>query len=156
MVPGVTPSVVSDVSSGSDVFGTGAASLAKPKSSTLTRPRLVTKRFAGLMSRWIMPLVCAVSSASATSMPHCTNCVHGIRPALMRCFTVCPSRSSITMTGFPSYSSTSYKVQMLGWLSAETVRASCSKRNRALLLAASDSSMTLIATRRPRRRSSAS
>ena len=156
MVPGITPSVVSDVSSAGGVFGVAAASLAKPKSSTLTRPRRVMSRFAGLISRWIMPLECAVSSASATSMPHCTKRVHGTRPALISCFTVCPSNSSITMTGFPSYSSTAYRVQMLGWVSADMARASCSKRNSALLLAASDSSMTLSATRRPKRRSSAS
>ena len=31
-------------------------------------PRSVTKMFAGLMSRWTMPLACAASSASAISM----------------------------------------------------------------------------------------
>jgi hypothetical protein len=43
--------------------------LASPKSRIFACPRSVTKMFAGLMSRWIMPLACAASSASATSMP---------------------------------------------------------------------------------------
>jgi len=32
---------------------------ATPKSVTFTRPSLVSMMFAGLMSRWMMPLVCA-------------------------------------------------------------------------------------------------
>ena len=42
--------------------------LASPKSRILAWPRLVTKMFAGLMSRWTMPSACAASSASAISM----------------------------------------------------------------------------------------
>ena len=41
---------------------------ASPKSRILACPRLVTKMFAGLMSRWTMPSACAASSASAMSM----------------------------------------------------------------------------------------
>ena len=44
------------------------ASLARPKSRILAWPRLVTKIFAGLMSRWTMPSACAASSASAISI----------------------------------------------------------------------------------------
>ena len=42
---------------------------ARPKSRILAWPRLVTKMFAGLMSRWTMPSAWAASSASAISMP---------------------------------------------------------------------------------------
>ena len=42
--------------------------LASPKSRTLACPRLVTKMFAGLISRWMMPAAWAASSASAISM----------------------------------------------------------------------------------------
>ena len=44
------------------------ATFAKPKSRILACPRLVTKMFAGLMSRCTMPSACAASSASAISM----------------------------------------------------------------------------------------
>ena len=40
-------------------------SLASPKSRIFATPRLLTKIFAGLMSRWMMPFECAASSASA-------------------------------------------------------------------------------------------
>ena len=64
--------------------------LASPKSSTLAWPRLVMKMFAGLMSRWMMPSVCAASSASAISMASDRiNSVSSGRPA-MRCFSVMP------------------------------------------------------------------
>src|SRR5664279_2050384 len=45
-----------------------SAALARPKSRILAWPRLVTKIFAGLMSRWTMPSAWAASSASAISM----------------------------------------------------------------------------------------
>ena len=44
--------------------------LARPKSKTFTWPRSVTKMFAGLMSRWMIPLLWAAQSASAISIPH--------------------------------------------------------------------------------------
>ena len=47
-------------------FAPGSAIFATPKSSTFARPSRVTKMFAGLMSRWMMPRWCAASSASAT------------------------------------------------------------------------------------------
>ncbi len=40
-------------------------SLARPKSKILAWPRVVTKMFAGLISRWMMPLEWATSSPSA-------------------------------------------------------------------------------------------
>ena len=39
--------------------------LATPKSATLTRSSLSRSRFAGLTSRWTIPLACAASSAAA-------------------------------------------------------------------------------------------
>ena len=48
----------------------GAASLARPKSSTLTRPWAVSITFAGLRSRWTIPLSCAATRASATASPN--------------------------------------------------------------------------------------
>src|SRR5580698_11446253 len=62
------------------------ATFARPKSSSLACPRLVTKIFAGLMSRWTIPLLCAASSASAISMlkPIMVSVSSG-RP-MMRCF----------------------------------------------------------------------
>jgi hypothetical protein len=42
-----------------------AVTFARPKSRILACPRLVTKIFAGLMSRWTMLSLCAASSASA-------------------------------------------------------------------------------------------
>src|SRR5271154_3288368 len=44
------------------------ATFARPKSSSLACPRLVTKMLAGLMSRWTIPSPCAASSASAISI----------------------------------------------------------------------------------------
>ena len=42
-------------------------SFARPKSSTFTRPSLVTMTLAGFRSRWTMPFSCAAASASASS-----------------------------------------------------------------------------------------
>ena len=42
-----------------------SSALARPKSSTLTSPSGVTLTLAGLRSRWMTPLSCAASSASA-------------------------------------------------------------------------------------------
>ena len=71
--------------------------LANPKSRILAWPRLVTKIFAGLMSRWTMPSQCAASSASAISIPKpSTVSSSSGRPAI-RCLRVMPSRYSITM-----------------------------------------------------------
>ena len=50
-----------------------ARTLASPKSRIFACPRAVTKRFAGLMSRWTMPAVCAASSASAISIANASS-----------------------------------------------------------------------------------
>ena len=69
-VPSVAPVCVRD-SSGAAVSSVGASAesakrrtLAKPKSSSFAWPRAVTKMFAGVISRWMMPFACAASSAS--------------------------------------------------------------------------------------------
>ena len=46
------------------------ASFARPKSRILACPRWLTKMFAGLVSRWTMPSVCAASSASVVDEAH--------------------------------------------------------------------------------------
>ena len=76
--------------------------LARPKSKILACPRVVTNKFAGLMSRWTMPLECAASSASAISIPNSSsNSISNGRPDIL-CFSVAPSRNSMTMKGWPS------------------------------------------------------
>ena len=58
-----------------------SVTFASPKSRILACPRLVTKMFAGLMSRWTMPSACAASSASAISMASDRIRFHLHRPA---------------------------------------------------------------------------
>ena len=53
------------------------ASLASPKSRIFAWPRLVTKIFAGLMSRCTMPRQWAASSASAIWIPNSSACSDG-------------------------------------------------------------------------------
>ena len=53
----------------------GTATFASPKSRILAWPRSVTKMFAGLMSRWTIPFVCAASRASAISMASDSSCL---------------------------------------------------------------------------------
>ncbi len=81
----------------SAVNGSPRAVFAIPKSSTLTWPRGVNIRLAGLMSRCVMPLACAASSASATCEPMSRISVVVIgRPAIFSA-RVCPSTYSMTM-----------------------------------------------------------
>src|SRR4030095_9462171 len=49
-----------------DSANTACETFANPKSSTFTLPLRVSMMFADLMSRWVMPLLWASSSASAT------------------------------------------------------------------------------------------
>ncbi len=129
---------------------------ASPKSSTLASPRRVTNRFAGLMSRWTMPLPWAACNASATCEPMRTISSTGIGEPESRYFKVWPSMSSMTRNGRPSSSPSSWIVQMCGWFSAEAARASRWKRSSASGSSASASGRNLSATRRPSVRSSAS
>src|SRR5882762_10362086 len=72
-VPTVDPGLVRNGSStvaaeptvAADRIEGWAVRLAKPKSRILAWLRLVTKMLAGLMSRWMIPLACAASRASA-------------------------------------------------------------------------------------------
>ena len=76
----------------------GAAScfsLANPKSSSFV-PDLVSMMLPGFRSRWVMPLRCALSSASAISMANCSTWSIGSAPFSRRCASVSPSRYSIT------------------------------------------------------------
>ena len=47
-----------------------SAALATPKSATLTRSSLSSRRLAGLTSRWTIPFACAASSAAAACPSH--------------------------------------------------------------------------------------
>ena len=57
-----------------------AASLASPKSSTLTRPSRVTITFAGLRSRCTTPFSCAATKASASGIPRSSTWASGNPP----------------------------------------------------------------------------
>ena len=72
-VPSVVPGLVRCCTSLVNVCVSGelgeGLTLASPKSRILACPRWVTKMFAGLMSRWTIPLAWAASRPSAMSMP---------------------------------------------------------------------------------------
>jgi hypothetical protein len=61
----------------------------------------------GLMSRWTMPSECAASSASAISMASDSTVSTSIGFPAIRCFSVIPSRNSMTMKVCPCWSSIS-------------------------------------------------
>jgi hypothetical protein len=63
-----------------------------------------TNRFAGLMSRWMMPSAWAASSASAMSMAIATMCSISSARAAIGYFSVTPSRYSMAMNCSPSCS----------------------------------------------------
>ena len=69
--------------------------LANPKSSSLV-PVAVSMMFPGLRSRWTIPGRCAVSRASAISMPKRSTCASGNGPRSIRAANVSPSSSSRT------------------------------------------------------------
>ena len=75
---------------------------AKPKSRILAWPRLVRKMFAGFMSRWTIPSAWAVSSASAISIARLRRTSVSMGLPAMRCFSVIPSRNSMTRNRWPS------------------------------------------------------
>ena len=66
-VAGGTPVAVARRESSGAPSVRGSTSFARPKSSTLTRPEVVTITFAGFTSRWTMPAAWAAASASAAS-----------------------------------------------------------------------------------------
>ena len=69
-VPSVLPGSVNSAarervtSSAASAAAAPDVAFASPKSRIFGWPRVVRKMFAGLMSRWTMPLLCAASSAS--------------------------------------------------------------------------------------------
>ena len=112
----------------SPVAPTPLATFASPKSKIFACPRVVTKMFAGLMSRCTIPFACAASSASAVSIPIAINGSSSIGLPPIRCFSVVPSKNSMAINALPLVSPTSYIVQMFGWFSAEAACASLSNR----------------------------
>ncbi len=108
MVPRVTPATVAS-SVAPVVFEPAkpGVSFASPKSSSFTWPLSVRKMFPGLMSRWMMPSLCVVCSASAISMPMSTIWWTFSGPRASRSRRLSPFISSITMKGRPSSSPTS-------------------------------------------------
>ena len=96
----------------------GAATLARPKSRTFTRPSLVTITLAGFRSRWTMPLSCAAARASASAMaiprsadgsPPGDDAVEGLTLDELHGQEVDAAASS-----------TEWSVTIFGWLSAAT------------------------------------
>ena len=67
-VPSTTPGPVSRASVGECVSSSvpTTACRARPKSRIFTIPSFVTKRFSGLMSRWMTPLSCAAARPRVT------------------------------------------------------------------------------------------
>ena len=71
---------------------------ANPKSRILACPREVTNRFAGLMSRWVIPAECAASKAVGDLDGQRKQGIdRRVVARQMRCFSVVPSRNSMTM-----------------------------------------------------------
>ena len=156
-VPGITPTAVSELSAAaSSSVPRWCTSLASPKSSTFTCPLGVRKMLAGLISRWTIPLACDAASASATWMLISRTGSRSIACPPIRCFKLWPSSFSITMKGWPLFSSMPWMVQILGWFNCEAARASRSNRSSALGSPVRLSGMNLRATCRPSLRSSAS
>ena len=73
----------------------GAASFARPKSSSFT-PDFVSMMLPGFKSRWMIPLRCAASSAPAISTPNFKAWSIGSAPFASRSASVSPSRNSMT------------------------------------------------------------
>ena len=69
---------------------------ARPKSSTLMCPSLVTITLAGLRSRWTMPRSCAAARAFAICAPYSIALRIGTGPRETMSASVSPSRSSVT------------------------------------------------------------
>ena len=74
-----------------------ASALARPKSSSLTVPSLLTFTLAGFRSRWMKPSSCAASSASAICRAMGSASASGIGPRAMWTERSSPSTSSITI-----------------------------------------------------------
>jgi hypothetical protein len=75
-----------------------SAALATPKSATLTRSSLSSRRFAGLTSRWTIPFAWAASSAAAACAEPVERAAERLRASRSRrSASEPPGRYSITM-----------------------------------------------------------
>ena len=79
----------------------GAIALASPKSSSFT-PDFVSITLPGFKSLCTIPWRCALSSASAISVPYRRICSSGSGPLDRRSASVSPSRYSMTRNSTPS------------------------------------------------------
>jgi hypothetical protein len=84
-----------------------------------------------LTSRCTTPAACAADSASATASAILADSSTARGPRARSARSVLPSMNSVEMNGMPWCASTSYTVRMLGWFSADAVRASRSIRARS-------------------------
>ena len=110
-------------------------SFARPKSSSFA-PAFVSMMLAGLMSRWTMPARCARSSAAAISVATPQRLIERQRALLeaRRQRLALQMLQHQEVEALPSAAMCrpmSCSVQMCGWFSAATARASRSKRSRA-------------------------
>src|SRR6266545_2499713 len=124
-----------------------------PKSSTFTAKspsaRRITKRLAGLRSRWTIPRACASAMASHVCSMNSTACPRGSGPReRSHSATSSPSRYSITIYGRPlSREPTSMTRATCSLLILIAVRASRAKRATMSPSPSSSSRKNLIATR---------
>ncbi len=129
------------------------ATLAVPKSTTLSAPAAPRCRFAGLTSRCTTPARCAASSPSAACPArwHVSDTLSGPRPASSAARSL-PVSNSITRYGRPSCSPVSSTVTTLGWTTRAAVLASRANRSR-VAASATAGARILTATAQPGRRS---
>ena len=105
-VPRIIPACVAPMVSVGELFGSplpaaaGCVTAARPKSRTLTTPAGVVMMLAGFRSRWMMPLSCAASSASAI-----WPAMRSASPSASGPLSVWPGTSSITSARPASVSS---------------------------------------------------
>ncbi len=128
----------------------GPVVLEMPKSSTFTQldpsAARVSRRFAGLRSRWTMPAPWASAMASQASSTCCTASWTGSAPrALSTTERSLPSRYSITMKGAPSASSPTSSTRATCSLFSRT-EARASRRKRATTSSEAPSTSSLTAT----------
>ena len=129
---------------------------ASPKSATLTRPSEEMRTFSGLMSRWTMPARWAASSADSTGAMTSRDCRGESRPrSRIRSRRVAPSTYSMTRKTTPLSLPWSKTATTLGWLSRAADLASRVNLETNSGSSASVECMTLTATRRSSRVSSA-
>jgi len=95
-------------------------SLARPTSSTFTRPLVATMTLAGFRSRCTMPRSCATLTASAMAIASLRKTSIGSPFPGILADNGSPSTSSIVRKWTPLSSSTEWIVTMLGWLNAAT------------------------------------